>query len=154
MTIQTESYNRTSSSQIVSGHCNNLQYSLFKNWLIIAIFRKTMQKVPLSRLKGINVYMQDDLYNMARMKLELNDARAKIMNSTSVSRPTMHGLVSLFARFIDACSPDIERVLTAIERHNFPMNAPIDFDEKCHQKYKDTSSVQVSHIRSHAVSKK
>ena len=116
--------------------------------------RKTMQKIPLSRLKGINVYMRDDLYNMARMNLELSDARAKFENSTSISRPTMHGLVSLFARFIDFCSPDIERVLAAIEHHNFPMNAPIEFDEMYHKEHKNTSSGKVFHIRSHTDRKK
>lgn len=116
--------------------------------------RKTMQHVPLSRLKGINVYMQDDLYNLARMKLELNDTRAKITNSTSISRPTIHGLVNIFARFIDSCSPDIERVLAAIKRHNFPMNAPIEFDERCQQEHEDTISGRVLHIRSHGDSRK
>jgi len=90
-----------------------------------------MQKIPLSRLKGINVYMQDDLYNLARMNLELIDARAKYMKSTSISRPTVHGLVSLFASFIDPCNPDIDRVLAAIESHKFPMNIPIEFDDEC-----------------------
>ncbi len=96
--------------------------------------------VPLSRLKRINVYMQDDLYNMARMKIELNDAGAKHENKTSISRPTVHGLVSLFAKFIDACSPDHDRVLSAIERYNFPMNAPIEFEERCQQEHMDTVS--------------
>ena len=116
--------------------------------------RKAMQKIPLSRLKGINVYIKDDLYNVARMNLELSDARAKFENSTSISRPTMHGLVNIFARFINACYPDIDRVLAAIKGHNFPMNAPIEFDENCHQEHGDTASGRVFHIRSHAVSKK
>ncbi|WP_153306898.1 hypothetical protein [Desulfonatronum thioautotrophicum] len=130
----------------------SIHYS--KNWPKIAMARKTMQKIPLSRLKGINIYINDDLYNIARMNLELSDARAKYENSTSIRRPTMHGLVNIFARFIDVCHPDIERVMAAIKGHNFPMNAPIEFDENCHQEHEDTASGQVFHIRSHAFSKK
>ncbi len=110
-----------------------------------------MEYVPLSRLKGINVYLQDDLYNMARMKLELNDARAKYMKSATISRPTVRGLVSIFASFIDQCNPDNDRVLAAIESHKFPMNIPINFDD---EGQKDIVSGRVFHIRAHTNRKK
>ncbi len=109
--------------------------------------RKTTQYVPLSRLKGIDIYMQDDLYNLARMKLELNDARAKYENSTTISRPTVHGLVNLFARFIDSCNPDHDRVLAAIDRHNFSMNAQIEFDEMCQNGLKGDVPIRIIQVR-------
>lgn len=95
--------------------------------------RGSLEKVPLSRLKGIAVYVQDDLYNLARIKLELNDARAKYEGSTAIARPTINGLAKLFAGFIDACTPDYDYVFAVIQRHKLPLTATIDFDESCQQ---------------------
>jgi hypothetical protein len=85
--------------------------------------------IPLSKLKGIKVYYEDDLYDVALLILKLMDARAKYESSNTRSRPTINGLIRDFASLIDATSPDEETVFSAIEKYNFPLNAGIEFDE-------------------------
>jgi len=84
-------------------------------------------------LKGITVYKQDDLHDVAHLKLTLNDARSRFDETNLTSRPTVNGLVKLFAGFINVCHPDYNHVLSVINRHNLPLGATIEFDEKCQQ---------------------
>ena len=85
--------------------------------------------IPLSKLKGIKVYYEEDLYDVALLILKLRDARAKHESSNRRSRPTINGLVRNFASLINPTSPDEETVFSAIEKYNFPLNAGIEFDE-------------------------
>ena len=89
--------------------------------------------LPLSRLKGISIYYENDLYETALLKLKLNDARAKCDGSNTISRPTVNGLVKIFAQLVDTCYPDYDRVFSVTEEHNLPLNAKVEFDnnENC-----------------------
>ena len=90
---------------------------------------KENDAIPLNKLKGIKVYYEDDLYDVALLILKLRDARAKHESSNRRSRPTINGLVRDFASLIDPTMPDEKTVFSAIEKYNFPLNAGIEFDE-------------------------
>ncbi len=87
-------------------------------------------KLPLTRLKGIRVYCDDDLHDFALLMLKLKDARAAYEGTNVISRPTVNGLAKEFARLIDPCYPDYEPGLAAVEEHGLPLGATIDFDDR------------------------
>jgi hypothetical protein len=90
---------------------------------------REIDAIPLSKLKGINVYYENDLYDVAFLILKLRDARAKHELSNTRSRPTVNGLVRDFASLIDPSMPDEKTVFSAIEKCKFPLNVGIEFDE-------------------------
>ena len=90
----------------------------------------SLDRLPLSRLKGIGVYCEDDLHDLAFLMLKLNDARAAYEGSTSISRPTVNGLAKTFAQLINARNPDYGPVFAAVEKHDLPLGAVIEFDDK------------------------
>lgn len=90
----------------------------------------TLDILPLSKLKGISVYCEDDLHDLATIMLKLNDARAAYEGSMSISRPTVNGLVKIFAQLINACHPDYGPVFAAVEKHDLPLGVPIEFDDR------------------------
>ena len=87
-----------------------------------------IQRVPLSRLKGVSVYFEDDLYELASLVLRLYDARKRYEGSSTRTRPTVNGLVKKFAGLIDPVHPDDERVLAALEERRLPMGAIVESD--------------------------
>ena len=91
--------------------------------------RKKIDAIPLSKLKGIKVYYEDDLYDLAFLILRLRDARAKHESSNTRSRPTVNGLVREFASLINPTMPDEDTIFSAIEKCKFPLNVGIEFDE-------------------------
>jgi hypothetical protein len=85
--------------------------------------------VPLSRLKGISVYFENDLYDLALLTLKLYDARAAYMKTKNIKvRMTMNGLAMTMAELIDACHPDYDKVFTVVKTHGFDLAASIDYD--------------------------
>ena len=94
--------------------------------------RKNEPRVlPLSKLKGIQVYFPNDLHAVALLMIRLSDARAKHVGSDAISRPTVNGLAKTFAQLIDACNPDYRTVFDIIERHRLPLGAGVELDENC-----------------------
>ncbi len=91
--------------------------------------RKKIDAIPLSKLKGIKVYYENDLYDLAFLILRLRDARAKNESSNTRSRPTVNGLVREFASLINPTMPDEDTIFSAIEKCKFPLNVGIEFDE-------------------------
>ena len=91
--------------------------------------RKKIDQIPLSKLKGIKVYYENDLYDLALLILRLKDARAKHESSNTRSRPTVNGLVREFASLINPTMPDEGTVFSAIEKFKLPLNVTIEFDE-------------------------
>lgn len=88
-----------------------------------------MDRLPVSKLKGINIYTDNDLYDVAVLMLKLIDAKARLERSNSKSRPTVNGFAKQFAQFIDNLYPDDNKVFMAIKEHKLPLGAVIDFDE-------------------------
>jgi hypothetical protein len=91
---------------------------------------KERDRIPLGDLKGVNVYCEDDLHDLALWMMKLNDARAKYEGSTTISRPTLNGLANRFAQLIDPMRPDYETVLAVVEKHGLHLGAVIDFDDR------------------------
>lgn len=90
-----------------------------------------MERLSLSKLKGIKVYVENDLYELALLNLKLIDAKAKHDGSNTRTRPTVKGLGNKFAQFIDSLNPDYNKVFSVIEEHKLPLGAAIDFDDSC-----------------------
>jgi hypothetical protein len=91
--------------------------------------KKKTNILPVSRLKGISIYYNNDLYDLASLMLKLNDARSNYEGSNSKSRPTINGLAKRFAELINLCSPDYAPVMETIKKHRLPLGAMIEFDE-------------------------
>ena len=91
--------------------------------------RKKIDAIPLSKLKGIKVYYEDDLYDLALLILRLRDARAKHESSKTRSRPTVNGLIRELASLTNPTMPDEDTVFSAIEKYKLPLNVGIEFDE-------------------------
>ena len=89
-----------------------------------------MESIPIKRLRGINVYIDNDFYDVAFLMLKLIDAKAKVDATSYKSRPTLNGLVTKFSHFIDRVNPDKEKVLSVLKEHKLPMNASIVFDDE------------------------
>lgn len=92
------------------------------------------RQLPLSKLKGLSVYCQDDLHDLASFMLKLNDARAAYEGSTAITRPTVHGLAETFAELINPCSPDYGPVFAVVEERKLPLRASIEFDDRIRRK--------------------
>lgn len=91
---------------------------------------KSFKKLPLSKLKGIGVYYEDDLYELALLTLKLYDAREAYIGSNTTVRPTVYGLARRFAEMINQTNPDCAPVFAVIEKHKLPLRASIEFDER------------------------
>ena len=89
-----------------------------------------VDKLPLTRLKGIRVYCEDDLHDLALLKLKLNDARAAYEGTNAISRPTVNGLAKTFAKLINPCYPDYGPVFAVVEEHGLPLGATVEFDDR------------------------
>ena len=88
-----------------------------------------MNKILLSKLKGINIYTENDFYEMALLMIKLTDAKAKHDKSNIISRPTVNGLGKTFAQFIDSINPDYDKVFSVIKKHKVPLGVAIEFDD-------------------------
>ena len=82
----------------------------------------------MSRLEGVSVYFEDDLYELASLALRLYDARDRCEGGGVKSRPTVYGLVKTLASLVDPVNPDDERVLAALEDRRLHMRASVEFD--------------------------
>jgi len=92
---------------------------------------ENMDRIPLSKLKGIKVYIENDLYELALLKLKLIDAKANHEGSNTKRRPTVNGLGKRLAQFIDSLHPDYDKVFSIIKEHKLPLGAAIEFDDSC-----------------------
>ena len=90
-----------------------------------------MDRILLSKLKGINIYIENDFYEMALLMLKLTDAKAKYDESKIISSPTVNGLGKKFAQFIDSIHPDYDKVFSEIKKHKVPLGIAIEFDDNC-----------------------
>lgn len=84
---------------------------------------------PVSKLKGIRIYYDNDLYEFAVLQLKLYDARAAYEGTNSRRRPTVNGAMKTFAALIDPCYPDYAIVLAAIQQNGLSLGASIDWDD-------------------------
>jgi hypothetical protein len=86
--------------------------------------RKGRDWLPVSSLKGIGVYYEDDLHDFALLMLKLKYARAAYEDTNLIPRPTVNGLAKKFAELIDVSYPDYGPVFAVIEKYDLPLGAP------------------------------
>jgi hypothetical protein len=85
--------------------------------------------LAVSRLKGISIYFEDDLYQLALLMLKLRAGRSAYEDSKSYAMPTVNGLAKRLAELVDQCYPDYDTVFAVIERHDLPLGTAIELDE-------------------------
>ena len=93
-----------------------------------------MSRIPkpikLSQLKGISIYFKDDFYQTAKLVLKIYDGRRKRLNESGVRRPTIHGMIRIFASLSNECDPKTEFVEKEVLRKKWHPNSPIKFDDE------------------------
>lgn len=87
-----------------------------------------IEPVRLKDLIGISVYYENDLHDVAETVLKLYDAKSKKNNA--IVRPTLYGLIRIFADLVDVCNPDTELVKRRIKMKNLNMRATVAFDDE------------------------
>ena len=88
-----------------------------------------MDGVPLSQLRGLGVYREDDLFDFARLWMELRALRDARLPKAGTAYCTIYGLVRDFARFIDLMDPDEQPVAEVVARAGLRPGAPIVPDD-------------------------
>ena len=87
-----------------------------------------LEKIPLSQLKGVSIYFEDDLYTFAAFLLRLFDAKSARDNPNMTSRPAINWVAREFAHLADSMHPDQGRVLAELTRRNIPLVATVEHD--------------------------
>jgi len=82
------------------------------------------EKIGVSKLRNIDVLFDNDLYDLAVLKLKINDAKNKGTNT--ISRDTVNGLYKEYA-FLARINAD--QVLAVINRYRLPLGATIEHDQ-------------------------
>jgi hypothetical protein len=85
-------------------------------------------RVEVSRLRGIKILYEDDLYELANIVLKIMDAIDNLSGGV-ISRPTINGLVKQYS-FL--CSDQIhpEQVVDIIAKHGLDIGDIIECDSK------------------------
>ncbi len=86
--------------------------------------------VRLKELKGINVYFEDDFYEASSLVLRLYDGEKDFLNDRAKKRPTIHGMIKIFAGLVNTCYPNTKIVEDKLKYKKFACNATIEFDEE------------------------
>ena len=82
--------------------------------------------LELSRLLGIKIVYENDLYELAKLTLNIMDATGR-MSGNYISKPTINGLASNYSMIIgQAISPN--QVIEAAKQNGLYGNYGIDFD--------------------------
>ena len=91
-------------------------------------FVSSLEKIPISRLKGIGIRYEDDLCDLAYVLLKLDDAKGKA--DGSIHRHTAYGLACCYATLADV--PE-ETVLAEVTRFGISPRASVERDESCNR---------------------
>jgi hypothetical protein len=85
--------------------------------------------VKISRLRGIKILCEDDLYELAHIVLKIMDATSKLSEGGVTSRPTINGLAKYYC-FLCNGKIDSARIVEIIVTHGLDMGDVIEFDSK------------------------
>ena len=85
--------------------------------------------VKLSRLRGIKILYEDDLYELANIVLKIMAAIDKLSEGGIMSRPTINGLAKHYC-FLCNGKIDSERIVEIIVKHGLDIGDVIEFDGK------------------------
>jgi hypothetical protein len=81
-------------------------------------------KIRVSALKKVCILYKGDIYHLARLLLEIDDAKNKGTNIRS--RYTIKGLAAKFAMLSRMDYKDVEKVLL---QHGLPFGAMVEYDK-------------------------
>ncbi len=89
------------------------------------------QKIPVSALKGLGVFFENDLYVLAHFLLKMDDAKDAAANvqhngTQGKSRYTVHGLVSTYSM---VARTNLNHIEPDLERRGLPLGATIEYDD-------------------------
>ena len=80
------------------------------------------EQIPVSRLKGLMIVFENDLYELAQFKLKVHLARD---TPTQKTRTTVHGIISDYEHLAKV---NYRRVCDLATRHGLPLDASIEPD--------------------------
>jgi hypothetical protein len=91
----------------------------------------TRQEIPVSALKGLGVFFDNDLYVLALFLLKMDDAKDAVANAQNngtqgKSRYTVHGLVSAYSMIARV---NLNHIEPDLEQHGLPLGATIEYDD-------------------------
>ncbi len=81
--------------------------------------------IGVSKLKNINILIENDIYELACLLLKIYDAKDKETNTTT--RSTVFGLFKIYARI---AGMDEDQVISIAEHHHLPLGAAVNHDKK------------------------
>ncbi|MDE3090729.1 MAG: hypothetical protein KGJ80_15245 [Chloroflexota bacterium] len=89
------------------------------------------QEIPVSALKGLGVFFENDLYVLAHFLLKMDDAKDAAANAQNnethgKSRYTVHGLVSTYSMI---ARTNLNHIEPDFERYGIPLGATIEYDD-------------------------
>ena len=98
-------------------------------------FKINSDDCELSKLIGIKILYENDLYEFAKVVLNIMDASDKMANGTNtISRPTINGLSKKYAWICnEKITPD--QILKIVMQHGLEGNDTIDFDKNDKRRY-------------------
>ena len=85
--------------------------------------------VPVSRLRGITILYENDLYELANIVLQIMSAADKLSETGIISRPTINGLAKQYS-FLCSGKIDSAWISESIAKHGLDMGDIIEFDGK------------------------
>lgn len=105
---------------------SNLPEQFFTRYHVPMKKKFLQENVNVSRLKGLTVHAENDLYDLAclylRIERDRGSQRVVSGNTVSVSYLTIHGLCSKFDNLVGA---DPDRVETVAERAGIPLGGSL-----------------------------
>ena len=85
--------------------------------------------VAVSRLRGITILYENDLYELANIVLKITSAADKLSGIGIMSTPTINGLAKQYS-FLSSGKIDSERISESIVKHGLDLGDIIEFDRK------------------------
>jgi hypothetical protein len=84
-------------------------------------------RVEVSRLRGITILYEDDLYELATIVLKIMSATDKLSEGVVRSRPTVTGLAKQYSLLCNG-NIDSEGIGEILVKHGLDIGAIIEFD--------------------------
>ncbi|MEA3416633.1 MAG: hypothetical protein U9R02_10860 [Thermodesulfobacteriota bacterium] len=98
-------------------------------------FKINSDSHELSKLRGIKILYENDLYEFAKIVLNIMDASDKMnVGTKTISRPTINGLSKKYSWI---CGDKItsDQIIKIVMQHGLKGNDSIDFDENDERRY-------------------
>ena len=84
----------------------------------------TREQISVESLKDVCVLFENDIYELARLLLKVNDAKDR--GTHTISRHTVHGLASAYCILAQV---EFEEIIRVFRQHNLPLGATVEHAE-------------------------